>query len=162
MAFCTRVFCRDTEAPPLSELVVWMRQHETPVTIVGGRSQGDLLSTRWTEIELAYASDEEPLTVRCHHATDAAGAPALRAEVEDFLADLGELPASRARDDVRAHVAAARFLVVVEFPADGVSKRGYETNGWLMSIFVERAAGMVQCDGIGFYDEDDEIILRLG
>ena len=161
MAFCTRVFCLETEAPPLSELLVWMRQNSTPVTIVGGRSEGDLLSTRWTEIVLSYDDAEEPFTVRCHNLTDPSGAAALRAEVDDFLGDLGELPASDAREQVRAHVRAARLLVVVEFPEDGVSARGYETNGWLMGIFVERAAGMVQCDGIGFY-EDDEIILRLG
>jgi hypothetical protein len=60
------------------------------------------------------------------------------------------------------HVAQSRFVLIVEFPEGGVGPRGYETNGWLMSLFVERAGGMVQCDGIGFYDEDDEIILRLG
>src|SRR4051794_26073078 len=159
MAFCTRVFCREAAAPPLSELLVWMRQQETPVTIVGGRSRGDLLSTTWTEVELSYDPDEEPLTVRCHHAASPEGAAALREETADFLADLAELPPSEARDRVRLHIEAARFLVVVEFPEDGVAKRGYETNGWLMSIFVERAAGMVQCDGIGFYDQDDEVIL---
>ena len=139
-----------------------MRQQGTPVTIVGGRSENDLLSTSWTEIELSYDADEAPFTVRCHHAADPAGALALRAEISDFLDDLGELPASEALDRVRRQIQATRFLVVVEFPEQGVSKRGYETNGWLMSIFVERGAGMVQCDGIGFYDEDDEILLPLG
>ncbi len=57
------------------------------------------------------------------------------------------------------HLTHTRFVLVVEFPEDGVGPRGYETNGWLMSLFVERAGGMVQCDGIGFYDENDEIIL---
>ena len=160
MSFCTRVFCREP-APSLSEILVWMRQQGTPVTIVGGRSEADLLSIDWTEVELSYDPDEEPLTVRCHHAADGDGGAVLRAEAADFLADIAELPASEARDRVRRQVEAARLLVVVEFPQGGVSKRGYETNGWLMSIFVERAAGMVQCDGIGFYDEDDEIILPL-
>jgi len=162
MAFCTRVFCREAVAPPLSELLVWMRQHETPVTIVGGQSRADLLSTSWTEVELSYDPAEEPLVVRCHHAADPAGAAALRAETGDFLEDLAELPASEARERVRGQLQATRIVVVVEFPEGGVAKRGYETNGWLMSIFVERAEGMVQCDGIGFYDEDDEVILPLG
>jgi hypothetical protein len=162
MAFCTRVFCRDGSAPTLSELINWLRQHETPVTVVGGPSEGDLLSPLWSEVDLSYDPDEEPLTVLCHHAAEPAGAPALRAEVSDFLDDLGELPPGEARDQITAHLEASRFVVVVEFPEDGIGPRGYETNGWLMSLFVERADGMVQCDGIGFYDADDQIILRLG
>jgi hypothetical protein len=163
MPFATRVFCRAPDAPTLSELLVWQRQHETPVVVVGGASASELLAPAWTEAQLSYDEDEEPFTVRCLHAGDAGGGAArLREEVADFLDDLGELPPGEAVDRVRAQVAATQMLLVVEFPAAGVSARGYETNGWLMSLFVERAAGMVQCDGIGFYDEDDEIILRLG
>src|SRR6185295_11128736 len=111
MSFCTRVFCREP-APSLSEILVWMRQQGTPVTIVGGRSEADLLSIDWTEVELSYDPDEEPLTVRCHHAADGDGGAVLRAEAADFLADIAELPASEARDRVRRQVEAARLLVV--------------------------------------------------
>jgi hypothetical protein len=146
----------------LSELIVWLRQQGTPVTVVGGRSAGDLLSPLWSEVSLSYDPDEEPLTVSAHHLSDPDGAIRLRAEVTDFLDDLAELPPGEVRELVAAHVQATRLLVVVEFPEGGVSARGYETNGWLMSLYVEQAGGMVQCDGIGFYDQDDEIILPLG
>jgi len=162
MSFSTRVFCREGTAPTLTELLAWQRQHGTPIVIVGGPAAADLLSPVWTEAVVSYDPDEEPFRLRCEHASDPRGAAQLRAEVADFIEDLEELPESAERARVIEHLAHSRFVLIVEFPEDGVGPRGYETNGWLMSIFVERAAGMVQCDGIGFYDEDDEIILRLG
>jgi hypothetical protein len=162
MPFSTRVFCREGTAPTLTELLAWQRQHGTPIVIVGGPAASELLSPVWTEAVVSYDPDEEPFTLRCAHAGDPGGAARLRAEVADFLEDLEELPDSAERARVMNHVAQSRFVLIVEFPEGGVGPRGYETNGWLMSLFVERAGGMVQCDGIGFYDEDDEIILRLG
>jgi hypothetical protein len=162
MPFSTRVFCREATAPTLTELIAWQRQHGAPVVLVDGHAAADLLSPFWTLATVSYDPDEEPFVLRCHHAGDPAGAARLREEVADFLDDLAELPDSSERARVIDHVSHARFLLVVEFPEDGVGPRGYETNGWLMGLFVERAGGMVQCDGIGFYDDDDEIILRLG
>lgn len=162
MAFSTRVFCRESTAPTLTELLAWQRQHGTPVMLVDGRTPADLLSPFWAEAKVSYDADEAPFLLRCHHAGDRVGARRLREEITDFRADLGELPDSPERARVMAHLAATRFLLVVEFPEGGVGARGYETNGWLMGLFVERAGGLVQCDGIGFYDENDEIILRLG
>ena len=162
MAFSTRVFCRESTAPTLTELIAWQRQHGTPIVLEDEHAPADLLSPFWTDAEVSYDPDEAPFALRCHHAGDPSGAAHLREEIADFLEDLGDLPDSPERARVIEHVRAARFVLVVEFPEDGVGPRGYETNGWLMSLFVERAGGMVQCDGIGFYDENDEIILRLG
>src|SRR6185369_1854571 len=58
MPFCTRVFCRDTTPPSLSEALFWLRQREIPVTITGGSSQHDLLSSFWEEVELSYDPEE--------------------------------------------------------------------------------------------------------
>jgi hypothetical protein len=162
MAFATRVFCREGAAPTLTEVLAWQRQHGTPVMLLGGGAAADLLSPVWSQAVVSYDAEEEPFALHCHHASDPAGAAHLREEVSDFLEDLHELPDSEERARVMAHLQSARFVLVVEFPDDGVGPRGYETNGWLMSLFVERADGMVQCDGIGFYDVNDEIILALG
>jgi hypothetical protein len=167
MAFCTRVFCREGTAPPLTEVLMWQRQHGTPVVVVGGASADDLMSPFWSEVELSYDPEEAPFRVLCHHVGDPVGAARLREEVNDFLEDLAELPEGEGGDDeararVDAHLRDTRFVMVVEFPEGGVGPAGYQANGWLMSVFVERASGMVQCDGIGFYDENDEIILRIG
>lgn len=162
MAFCTRVFCRGAIPPTLSALLVHLRQHGLSAMIVGGASSRDLLSLDWNEVSLAYEDGAEPLTIRCHHAGKTNGGSGLHAEVADFLEDLTELPPSPERDRVAAHLQASRFVVVVEFPPSEVSALGYECNGWVMNLFVTQADGLVQCDGVGFSDEDDEIILRLG
>src|SRR5438128_4207133 len=83
MAFCLRAFCRDFSAPSLSDLLVWLRQYETPATICGGRSAGDLLSTFWEEVLLCYDGAEAPLRVRCMRSTGD-GSAAFAAEVGDF------------------------------------------------------------------------------
>jgi hypothetical protein len=161
VAFSTRVFCRDQSPPGLSEVVFWLHQHGAPVTISGGRSASDLLSSFWDEVELSYDEEEAPLTVRCFRA-DAAGLARLSEEVADFVADVGELPESPARAQVLEHLTATRTLILVEFPPEGASAAGYRANGWLMSLFVERAGGLVQADGVGFYDEYDDVVLPLG
>ena len=162
MAFCTRVFCRAAVAPTLSQLLLALRQHGQSAVIVGGASSRDLLSLDWTEVALGYEDGAEPLTIRCLRAGDPGGRSRFAAEVADFVDDLSELPPSPERDRVTGHIQTSRFVIVVEFPPSGASAAGYECNGWLMNLFVEQAEGLVQCDGIGFYDEDDEIILRLG
>jgi hypothetical protein len=162
MAFSARVFCRGAVAPTLSELLVYLRQHEVPSIIVGGSSSRELLAPDWSDVALGYEDGADPLHIRCHHAGDPNDAAGLRAEVDDFLVDLQELPPSPARDRVIAHLRQTRLCVVVEFPATEVPARGYQANGWLMNLFVERADGLVQFDGVGFSDENDEIILRLG
>jgi hypothetical protein len=162
VAFSTRVFCREELAPPLSEVLLWLLQRNTPVALASGAAAPDLLSPFWTEAALSYDPEEPPLTLRCHRMGQPAGAARIREEVEDFLADLSELPSGAAVEQVTRHLQATRMLLIVEFPEAGVTDRGYEANGWLMALFVERAMGMVQCDGIGFYDDDSEVILRLG
>lgn len=160
MAFATRVFCRASFAPSVSALLFWLHQHEVPAVVVGGRSSGDLLSPFWSEIELGYDAAEPPFRVLACHA-DGDGAGRLREEVADFLEDLADVPPGPARDQVEKQIQATRLLIVIEFPPEGVTQRGYETNGWLMALFVENAGGMVQADGIGFYDEDDELLLAM-
>jgi hypothetical protein len=164
MPFSYRVFCRDITSPSLSDVVLWMRQFESPVTIVGGPSAGDLLSSFWHEVVLAYGDDEPNLTLRCVRA-DAAGMASLRAEREDFLADLSELVGTldgSARERVREQLQATRSLVAIEFDPDGVTFQAQEAARGLMALFVERASGMAQRDGIGFFDEDDDVLLKLG
>ena len=161
MPFSMRVFCRELESPNLSEVVVGLRQNETPVTISGGASADDLLDSYWTEVLLSYDEDEVPLRLRCVRA-DAAGLRALTAEIGDFVDDLEELPDTPLRALVLEQLAATRSLLIVELPAEGVSARGQNTADGLTTMFVERAGGLEQIDGRGFIDEYGDVILALG
>jgi hypothetical protein len=161
MPFSYRVFCRIVDSPSLSEALVWLRQHELPAVICGGRSAGDLLSSFWDDVELSLAAGETPLRVRCLRA-DATGVAALAAEIADFDTDVRELPDSPSRARVLADLAATRSLLVVEFPPDGGSPKEHEAAESLMTLFVERASGLAQRDGVGFLDEDDDVLLSMG
>ena len=163
MAFCLRAFCRDFAAPSLSELLVGLKQYETPATIVPGSvlPDADLLSSFWDEVRLSYDAAEAPLTVRCLRATGAA-APAFAEELADFVSDVEELPDSKVRARVLDHLHATRLLVLVVFPPEGVSFSGQQTAEGVVNTLVERAGGLAQHDGAGFLDpEDDSVILPL-
>jgi len=163
MAFCLRAFCRDFAAPSLSELLVWLKQYETPATIVPGSvpPEADLLSSFWDEVQLSYDAEEAPLTVRCLRGTGA-GASAFVEELADFVSDVEELPDTKVRARVLEQLAATRLLVMVEFPPEGVSFTGQQTAEGVVNSLVERAGGMAQHDGAGFLDpDDDSVILPL-
>lgn len=163
MAFCLRAFCRDFAAPSLSELLVWLKQYETPATIVPGsvRPDADLLSSFWDQAQLSYDAEEAPLTVRCLRDTGA-GASAFAEELADIVSDVEELPDSKVRARVLEQLAATRLLVIVEFPPEGVSFTGQQTAEGVVNSLVERAGGMAQHDGAGFLDpDDDSVILPL-
>lgn len=163
MAFCLRAFCRDFAAPSLSELLVWLKQYETPATIVPGsvRPDADLLSSFWDQAQLSYDTQEAPLTVRCLRDTGA-GASAFAEELADIVSDVEELPDSKVRARVLEQLAATRLLVIVEFPPEGVSFTGQQTAEGVVNSLVERAGGMAQHDGAGFLDpDDDSVILPL-
>lgn len=161
MPFSHRVFCQETALPSLSEVLVWLRQHEYPVKLAGGRSSGDLLSSFWDQLAFSVADAEPPLILTCVRA-DAAGMTRLGEEVADFVADVEELPASDGRARVLEHLGATRALVIIEFGPDGGSTRAHDTAESIATLLVERARGMAQRDGQGFLDEDDELILTLG
>jgi len=161
MAFCMRAFCRDFAAPSLSELLVWLRQYETPAIIVGGGPASDLLSSFWEEARLSYDAGEAPLTVRCLRATGL-GSAAFSDELADFTADVKDCPASPERTRVLEQLAATRLVVVVEYPPEGVTWNGQQTAEGIVNSLVERSGGMGQKDGAGFLDqEDDSVILAL-
>lgn len=161
MPFSHRVFCRVLESPSLSETLVWLRQQGFAVNISGGRSANDLLSCYWTDITLETGAEDAPLHLKCLRA-DASGLDPMKDEVADFIADVNELEESPARDQVLRWLASTRALVIVEFPAHGASPDAEAIGESVAALFVERAQGMAQRDGVGFLDEDDDVVLALG
>jgi hypothetical protein len=159
MPFSYRVFCRDTATTNLSDILMWMRQHDIAATISGGVGTVDLLSSFWTEAELVL-SDTETLSLRCFRA-DAAGMQRVTEERDDFVADVQELRDSPMRTRVLDLLASARSLLVIEFPSGTVSTDSAFAAELVTDLFAERADGMAQHDGAGFVDDDGEVILGL-
>jgi hypothetical protein len=158
MPFSHRIFCRESALPSLSEVLVWLRQHDFEVKPAGGRSGGDVLSSFWDELALSVDPSEPLLTMACARA----GTSRLVDEVADFTADLAELPDSPGRARVLEHLVTTRALVVIEFGPEGGTRRAHDTAESIAELLVERAGGLAQRDGEGFLDEDDALIIRLG
>ena len=151
--------------PSLSELLVWLRQHEFEVRPVGAATPGDPahdpLSSFWEELALSVDPSEPPLALTCARA-DSGGVTRLVDEVADFVADIEELPETAARTRVLEHLRGTRALVVIEFGPEGGSRRAHFTAESIAELLVERAGGLAQRDGEGFLDEDDDLLLPLG
>lgn len=158
MAFCHRVFCRDPSSPSVSEILMWLRQHGFQAQVAAAE---DLLSAFWQRAEIAVDEGAPALGLVCLR-PDAAGLRRLTEEVADFVADVRELPASAAGAQVLEHLAATRQLLVIEFPADGDAPSLERGAASIAGLFVERADGLTQRDGVGFLDEDDDLVLPLG
>ena len=158
MPFSHRIFCREPVTPSLSEVLVWLRQHDFEANPAGGRSAGDALSTFWEELKLSVAPSEPPLTMTCARA----GTPRFMEEISDFTADLEELPGSAGRARVLEHIASTRALIIIEFGPEGGSRRAHYTAESVAELLVQRAGGLAQRDGEGFLDEDDALIIPLG
>jgi hypothetical protein len=161
MPFSYRVFCVDNASPSLSEVLVWLGQHDIPAVISGGASGGELLSSFWRAVHLSVGEAEAPLYLKCLRA-DAEGGLRLGEEVADFVADVRELADSSERTLVLDQLAATRALVVIEFPPEGGSSRAEDAAELIQTLFVERSRGMAQRDGAGFLDEDDDVVLAIG
>lgn len=164
MPFSHRAFCTVSESPSLSEVLVWLRQNGHHAKISGGSSADDLLSCYWEDVQLIEGEGDSALNLRCLR-RDTPGSSTRRAFAEtvaDFVTDVDELPQSAARERVLAQMANARTVLVVEFPADGVFRAAETLAECITALFVERAQGLAQRDGVGFVDEDDDLILALG
>ena len=161
MPFSHRVFCRLLEAPSLSEVLIWVRQHGFGAKISGGRSANDLLSCYWDDVFLQTVAEDAALHLRCLR-RQPSGLDPMYEEVADFVGDLREVPRSAASERVLEQLAATRSVLVVEFPLEGAWIRNEEMAASITDLFTERAQGLAQRDGLGFVDEDDEVVLALG
>lgn len=164
MPFSNRIFCLDLESPNLSDVMVRLRQAGYPSKVARAWPSADLLSSFWTRAELESTDDgARYVDLECIRA-DVTGAHRLAEELDDFRADVSELSETGARARVLDHLAVTRSLVVVTFlfPEDDTDGRAQEIADVILTLFVERARGMAQRDGVGFLDEDDDVILALG
>jgi len=169
---CIRVFCIASTLPSLRDCLGFAAGAGEGVILaidIDDIAAVDADSSSWSAVRLLYREDASPLAVTVTR--DADTAPDFRRTLQHFLAVLDGNTDAQA-STVRAHLAATRAIVTVALPALPVdpdqTDETYETNedalesvAWFTRIFVEQYGGLLQADGDGFYDRDNDLILAL-
>jgi len=161
MAFCHRVFSRQSALPTLSELLLALRRRGHALELADHTAVTALSESFWTRVQLRAAPQEAAFVVeRLQH--EVGTAAALAEELADFRDDVAELAPSDGREVVGNLLEETRAVVRVAFPADGLGPKGEEAVEALCDVLIEQGDGLVQRDGAGFFDEDGDEVLALG
>jgi len=175
---CIRVFCTASTLPSLRDCLGFAAGAGEGVILaidIDDIAAVDADSSSWSAVRLLYREDASPLAVTVTRDTDTA--PDFRTTLQHFLAALDGNTDARA-SMVRAHLAATRAIVTVALPAspvppalpadpdetdetDETNEDALESVAWFTRIFVEQYGGLLQADGDGFYDRDNDLILAL-
>ena len=160
MAFCHRVFSRQTSLPTLSELLLILRRRGHVLDLADGTSPAALLEPFWRRVALAKAG--EPAFVVERLQREAGTGAALAEELADFHEDVGELAPSEGRATVLALLQETKAVIRIAFPPEGLGTAGEAAVEILGDTLAEQGDGLVQRDGAGFFDDVGDEVLALG
>jgi hypothetical protein len=156
MTYYVRAFCTDGEVPTIGMVLAWAAGHgldldpppEMPefVSWVGapppdwGRWTSEELASRgWDGVDLWWRKDWTPMGVTIR-------------DLDDWEAEeVGELPRSRRRDQVLAHLAGTRFVVSLSLPISALEDDAlWEAVSVVLDYFTEHHGALVHVEGEGF------------
>jgi len=163
---CIRVFCTASTLPSLRDCLGFAAGAGEGVILaidIDDIAAVDADSSGWSAVRLLYREDTSPLAVTVMR--DTAPAPDFRTTLQHFHTALDgntDVPVAT----VRAHLAATHAIVTVALPAlpvdpDETNEDALESVAWFTRIFVEQYGGLLQADGDGFYDRDNDLILTM-
>lgn len=157
MAF-VRVFCTAPTLPSIRDCLGFAAGAGVMLAVdTDDTATLDADSPDWSAVRLVYREDASPLTVTALRDMD--HAPPFREIRDRFLTALPDGDPVYVVT-VRDHLTATRAIVTVGIPADG-DEDTLEAAAWFTRIFVEKYGGLLQADGEGFYDRDNDLILAL-
>jgi hypothetical protein len=166
MAFCHRVFSRQSALPTLSELLLALRRRGHVLDLADGTAVTALSEPFWQRVLLRAAQEgqegKEGAFLLERLQREVGTAAALAEELADFREDVDDLAASDGRENVRRLLDEAQAIVRVAFPVEGLGSRGEAAVEILCDILAEQGDGLVQRDGEGFFDVDGDEVLALG
>ena len=153
MPYYTRVFCASSDLPTLAEIADALRPQFNHVRF---ETDDSLNSDAWTNAELYYATDKQPIVLEVNRND---GPDSLAAEEsQEFIEGVRSVE-SQARDRICSHLEKTVAILSCQLLGD-ISDMGYNANGELMNHFVNRCEGLVQADGEGFY-QGPELVVEL-
>lgn len=153
MPYYTRVFCTSTDLPTLAEIEETLRQQFSHIRL---DTDDPLDSKAWTNAELYYAADKQPivLEINLNDGPDSLAAE----ESRDFIEEASSVE-SPAGDHICSHLENTMAILSCQLLGD-INNLGFDVNGELMSHFVNHCGGLIQADGEGFY-RGAELVLEL-
>jgi hypothetical protein len=152
MGYYVRAFCKAAVTPSLAAIKAWLHERAPDVRFT---EVADLQATDWTEVDLVYKSDRQPIIVECNRDGDPDSL--VREEAAEFSEKIGKPGRSASKRRVLDHLAATKVIVACRLLSD-IDDDGYEANYQFLSYFVAHCDGMIQADGEGFYDGDEIIV----
>lgn len=160
MTYWVLAFCAEEEVPTLGAVLAWTASQGVVLTSEPASppfTLEELQSRPWDSLGLWYRPDWSPLTVNIYHAADRSSIFA--DEGRWFREEITELPESRPRELVLAHLARSRFLVAISLPISALDDDAlWEAVSVLLDYFVQHSGAMVHIEGDGFYQADKLIL----
>lgn len=155
-----RVFCTDPTLPTLRDCLGFAAGAGPGVILAVDTDDAEMIdpdSPDWSHVRLVYREDASPLTVTALRETDPT--PLVRETRDRFIAAVAQSDAPQA-EMVRTHLGATRTIVEVTFPPDA-DEDALEAAAWFTRIFVAKYGALLQADGEGFFDQDNDLILPM-
>ena len=153
MPYYTRVFCTSTDLPALAEIGEALRRQFSYVRF---EADDPLDDEAWTNAELYYAADKQPIVLEINRND---GPDSLVAEEsQEFIEEVRSLE-SPAGDRICSHLENTMAILSCQLLGD-IKELGFDVNGELMNHFVNHCGGLVHADGEGFY-QGSELVLEL-
>lgn len=156
MEIVTRVFCTADDPPSLSELLEGVLLQEVELK----PQATELLSgEQWSTATLVEPSTSSKLTINCLR-----GDELFRKEIQTFITKVqSAIPHTEAHDTVLDLLAKTRFVIKTTFTITDpdADAHVFDLNSAVVVFVSDNYYGLIQADGEGFYDEEDELLLTL-
>ena len=153
MPYYVRAFCNSDTVPSVSELENTLKA-EYPVIRL---ETEDTRDGKWENVEYYYKEGNQPVIIECNYND---GPESLVAEeCEEFIEEIGSPGLSMAKRKVLDHLKETKYIISCQLLND-IDDDGYDLNGELLNIFVNKYGGLIQADGEGFY-KGHKLIVEL-
>ncbi|OGS47410.1 MAG: hypothetical protein A3K66_06445 [Euryarchaeota archaeon RBG_16_67_27] len=156
MPYWLRVFCRTSVGPAPGEVLEALSSSKLPAQ-VDPEADVDLADPDWEQLLLVVSKEGGPLVVD----RDVRGRGSfVDDEVDEFLERIADLPRSKAKTAVQAHLKTTKQVYALQVPTTSMDSEGWAIAHAVLRFLVSRCEGIAQADGEGFYEGND-VILEL-
>ena len=156
MGYYLRAFCLSDELPPLCAAFEAAAEEGVELRLARDHDAVDVEAADWGQAAIIYAGGRRPFLAEMHRAAEADGLVA--EEVEEFSALLDGVPDTPEKARVLDQLTRTRAVVATQLLGD--PDPALTPAATFLAFFVNHCGGLVQADGVGFF-EGDELIVEV-